>query len=52
MNENTLYIGLIISMLTILLGIIIYMIAPEQYMPEVCREHIDASTKICNGGFK
>ena len=52
MNENTLHIGLIILMLTMLLVIIIYMITPEQYMPEVCREHIDASTKICNGGFK
>jgi hypothetical protein len=52
MNDNTLFIGLIVLIFAMLLAIIIYMIAPEQYMPEVCREHIDASTKICNGGFK
>ena len=52
MNDNTLFIGLIVLIFAMLLAIIIYMISPEQYMPEVCREHIDASTKICNGGFK
>jgi len=27
------------------------MVAPEQYMTEVCMEHMDASTKICNRGL-
>jgi hypothetical protein len=52
MNDDTLFIGLIVLIFAMLLAIIIYMIAPEQYMTEVCREHLDASTKICNRGFK
>ena len=51
MNENTLHIGLIIFLLAFLLAIIIYMTSVEVDMAEKCREHLDASTKICNGGL-
>ena len=46
------FMGVTILILAMILAIFIYMVAPEQYMSEVCRERIDASTKICNGGFK
>ena len=49
MNENTLHIGLIILMLTMLLVIIIYMASIEVIMVEKCIEPLTASTKICNG---
>ena len=50
MNEQTLFFGLIIFLLTMLLVIIIYMAGIEVIMVEKCVERIDASTKICNGG--
>ena len=49
-SEHTLHIGLIILMLTMLLVIIIYMASAEVDMVEHCKEHYNASTKICNGG--
>jgi hypothetical protein len=50
-SEHTLHIGLIILMLTMLLVIIIYMVGGEVDMAEHCKEHHNASTKICNGGY-
>ena len=50
-NEHTLHIGLIVLMLTMLLVIIIYMTGTEVDMPEICKEPMSASTKICNGGL-
>ena len=50
MNEKTLFFGLLIFLLTMLLVIIIYMASIEVVMVEKCVERIDASTKICNGG--
>ena len=50
-SEHTLHIGLIILMLTMLLVIIIYMASAEVDMVEHCKEHYNASTKICNGGY-
>jgi hypothetical protein len=51
MNENTLLYGLLFFLLAMLLVIIIYMASAEVNMVEQCREHYNASTKICNGGL-
>jgi len=50
MNENTLFVGLIIFLLAFLLVIIIYHVSVEVDMAEKCIETITSSTRICNGG--
>ena len=49
MNEHTLHIGIIILMLAMFLVILLYMASAEVDMVEHCKEHYNASTKICNG---
>ena len=51
MTEKAMFYGVIILILAMILAIFIYMVAPEQYMSEVCREYYTSSTKICNGGL-
>jgi len=51
MNENTLLYGLLFFLLAMLLVIIIYMASAEVNMVERCTEHLNSSTKICNGGL-
>ena len=51
MNEHILHIGLVILMFVMILVIFIYVFNEEQYMAEMCKEHITSSTKICNGGL-
>jgi len=47
MTEKAMFYGVIILILAMILAIFIYMVAPEQYMTEACREHYTSSTKIC-----
>ena len=49
MNEQTLFFGLLIFLLTMLLVIIIYMAGIDANMVEKCIEPNTSSTKICNG---
>ena len=51
MSDHTFFWGLIILVSVLILVILIYMVSPEAYMEEQCREHMNASTKICNGGY-
>ena len=51
MSDHAFFWGIILLVSLFILAIFIYMVAPEQYMTEVCREHMDASTKICNRGL-
>ena len=51
MSDRALFYGIIILVLAMILAIFIYVVAPEAYMVEECREHYTASTKICNGGL-
>ena len=50
MNEKTLFFGLLIFLLTMLLVIIIYMAGIDANMVEKCIEPNTSSTKICNRG--
>jgi len=50
LNDHTFFTGLVILVCLFILAILIYMVAPEAYMEEQCRENFTASTKICNGG--
>jgi len=50
MNEQTLFFGLLIFLLTMLLVIIIYMAGIDANMVEKCIEPNTSSTKICNRG--
>ena len=51
MSDHTFYWGLVILVSLFILAIFIYMVAPEAYMAEECREHYTSSTRICNGGL-
>ena len=51
MSDHTFFWGLIILVSTFILVIFIYMVSPEAYMVEECRENMTSSTKICNGGY-
>ena len=51
MSDRLFLFGLIALILAMILAIFIYVVAPEAYMVEECREHYTASTKICNGGL-
>ena len=51
LNDHTFFTGLVIFVCLFILVILIYMVAPEAYMEEQCREHYNASTRICNGGY-
>ena len=51
MSDKVFFIGTIILILAMILAIFIYMVAPEAYMAEECREYYTSSTKICNGGL-
>ena len=51
MSDQTFFYGLVFLICMLILAILIYMVAPEAYMEEQCRELYNASTKICNGGY-
>lgn len=51
MTEKAMFYGVIILILAMILAIFIYMVAPEAYMAEECREYYTSSTRICNGGL-
>ena len=51
LNDHTFFTGLIILVSLFILAILIYMVAPEAYMEEQCRESYTSSTRICNGGY-
>jgi hypothetical protein len=51
MTEKEMFYGVIILILAMILAIFIYMVAPEAYMAEECREYYTSSTRICNGGL-
>ena len=51
MSDHTFFWGLIILVSVLILVILIYMVSPEAYIEEQCREHMNASTKRCNGGY-